>query len=302
MTAKSPSAAKTVTFAEVLRTFDRFAKARLSDRDCLLLAGEVGEVALQLLEGSCQTVYQGERPAGAATKKYDVFTSKAGGISRPVRRGMFVPDVAEFRRLWIEVVAAADPVKARLVHDRTDDAFYTCAQAFSCAVDVFKPESRKTPGTFFEAVVSIALGYVSGLGRGKQIAIPGTKVKVTTDLVLKVKAPLRSLAVASKTSTRERIDQPFVHQRILDAACPGRFQSIVVVVSEVKRTRGAGEGVEEICVPDQVDLFQKHVAGLSGLYYLDPPTSYVSAAFASALPVRSFGELLRSDLSKLLSV
>jgi hypothetical protein len=102
-----------------------------------------------------------------------------------------------------------------------------------------------------------------------------------------------------KITTRERIVQPFAHQRILDSVFgEGQYKSVLVCVSETQRDKE--NNVKEICVPGTIRLFQKHLARLSGIYYLDPPERYLNADLQEVISVGTLGQLLTSTLPELI--
>lgn len=123
--------------------------------------------------------------------------------------------------------------------------------------------------------------------------------QVATDIVFEVDG--FGIVIPAKTTTRERIVQPFAHQRILDGVFgDGRYVSLLICVSETQRS-DKDRRVNEICVPGTITLFQKHLAKLGGIYYLDPPERYLVLARKGVLPVGSLGALLTSGLASIFS-
>lgn len=85
---------------------------------------------------------------------------------------------------------------------------------------------------------------------------------VATDIVFKKNEDNKGLVIPVKITTRERIVQPFAHQRILDSVFgPGSYQSLLICVSEMQRDKE--NNVNEICVPGTIQLFQRHLASLT---------------------------------------
>ena len=214
---------------------------------------------------------------------------------------MFISDPLQFKDLWAEWVASIDQTNCTLLHDRTDAILYTCATAFACAYDLYTPTSRKTPGTFFEVMIGSLLKHVTGLTRGYQIGIPGSDFKITTDIYLVGGIGKPNLVIPTKITSRERIVQAYTHQRILDNVFGrGIYKSIIVACSELQRDKDIG--VNEICVPGQVQLYHKHLAQLYGLYYLDPPIAYTRPEFTAVVPVYPISVLLTKHLHALLNI
>ena len=130
--------------------------------------------------------------------------------------------------------------------------------------------------------------------------LPDTDYKVPTDIVLYGEEGKPSLVIPTKITTRERIVQAWAHQRILADVYGDRYRSILVCVSELQRDEN--RGVNEICVPGQVKGFQKHLAQMSAMYYLDPPAPYMTEDFLKIIPVKPLSALLQGDLKTLLEI
>lgn len=133
------------------------------------------------------------------------------------------------------------------------------------------------------AAVADALVDVSGEEGDAAEAYRGDAV--STDLVLTNPKTGKGAVVPMKITTRERIVQPFAHQRILDSAYPGQFGSFLACISEVQRDDNTGT-VKQICVPGTVALFQKHLSKLNGLYYCDIPVRYARPDLGSVIAVK----------------
>lgn len=265
--------------------------------------GKIGSHCLNILQFHAQKTEQAVwHDHGRVVREYDVFRLD-GKVSRPVRRDLWIDDRQEFDELWAVMTADATPGCLTLSVPSLNELLYTCVMAVCCAFDLLQPSSRKTPGTFFEIVTGTVAGQVAGLARGKQVKVPGKPYTVPTDIVFERRGGGGGLVLPTKITTRERIVQPWAQQRILDAVFGvGNYQSVLVCVSETQRD--AEKGVNEICVPHQVGLFQEYLARMSGLYYLDPPLAYVRAPFARAdfpepLKVGTLADLLSADLRDL---
>lgn len=231
-----------------------------------------------------------------------------GALSRPYRPDLFISDTAAFNeeaRAFAEGLRTAQGDPAQF-----DRVVYTTVSAFCLCYDVWKPKSRKTPGTFFEVLMaSAARVRFPALALSKHIPIKDLPVAavadalvdvsgeegdaaeayrgdaVSTDLVLTNPKTGKGAVVPMKITTRERIVQPFAHQRILDSAYPGQFGSFLACISEVQRDDNTGT-VKQICVPGTVALFQKHLSKLNGLYYCDIPVRYARPDLGSVIAVK----------------
>lgn len=261
--------------------------------------------------------------AGPPVKEYWVAQINGGpAISRPYRPDLFISSVQEFNAA--AALFRADMQASRLDPDRFDKVIYTAVTAFCLCYDIWKPKSRKTPGTYFEVLMgSAAAIYFAGAVLTKHIPITGLPVaegadvleevpaaedasdedaveavqgnSVSTDLVLTDNRTGRGAVVPLKITTRERIVQPFAHQRILDSAFPGKFASFLACISEVQRD-DITNSVKQVCVPGTVALFQKHLATLRGLYYCDIPDRYARPDVGAVIAVKPLHKLFE-DIS-----
>jgi hypothetical protein len=181
--------------------------------------------------------------------------------------------------------------------------------AFSVCFDLRKRTSRKTPGTYFEVILgSILSEILPDYKRTKHIPLISeegsakeeNEESVSTDIVFEKASKdgiMKGIVIPAKITTRERIVQPFAHQRILDSVfCSERFRSVLVCMSEMQLDKS---GVKEICVPGTIRLFQTHLARLSGIYYLDPPLRYLQDDVLKYIKVASLGTFLNQDLAEL---
>jgi hypothetical protein len=236
-----------------------------------------------------------------ASKQYLVFQAN-GNLSRPYRPEMLHTSQRPFRQEWDRLVGCLDPKRHRidLEEQSINTALYTAVMALAICYDLWKPKSRKTPGTYFEIVLgSVIAQLLPDFNRSKFITIPGHADSVSTDIVFSKSDDRGGLVIPAKITTRERIVQPFAHQRILNSVFgDGAYKSVLVCVSELQRD--ANRGVNEICVPGTIRLFQSHLASLSGIYYLDPPLRYLQQDLAKHVVVGSVGKLLAQDFPGLL--
>ena len=115
--------------------------------------GPIGDTAAHAIE----LLAQRARSRGLAQcdgKAYSVFEA-SGRVSRPFLPSLYEPDPRVFQAEWRALVQAAQP-KAKcygLAAARSNRVLYTALTAFCVCYDLWKPGSRKTPGTFFEAVL-----------------------------------------------------------------------------------------------------------------------------------------------------
>ena len=219
-------------------------------------------------------------------------------ISRPVHLAQFVRSSEELLSRWEVLRNSASPEEGRYDSSPEDinKVLYSICMGFAVCYDLWRPSSRKTPGTFFEVVVgSLVQVVLPDMARVAHVSLPEHNEKVSTDIAFLEPEGVGGLVLPIKITTRERIVQPFAHQRILDSVFgESRFQSVLVCVSEMQRQ--GTTGAKAVCVPGTIRLFQRHLAALSGLYYLDPPLRYLEPDVVECVPVRTAGDLLRYDL------
>lgn len=261
---------------------------------------DITENILALLLNECT-----KRPQGSLVginrkaKKYFVFHKGSKPPTRPIREDLYL-NKNKFISIWnMRLINEDFSGNPEEVANEINMAVYTSVIAFGCLYDVFKSSSRKTPGTFFEMLIGSILSSITGLPRGKQISLPDSRFKVPTDILLLNEEGL-NLIVPTKITTRERIVQVWSQQRIVENAFgPGHYISVPVFLSELQRE--GDSGVNEICVPGQVGQFQKYLASIKCLYYLDVPKSYAEGDITDLILARSFGQLLIEDLDEYLA-
>ncbi|WCN10718.1 hypothetical protein [Marinomonas mediterranea] len=232
-------------------------------------------------------------------KKYLIYSSN-NSKSRPVNSSLFIESSEEFQKGWRELLGSIDAEKrsSSLPEDKINNVIYTAIMGFCICFDIWKPKSRKTPGTHFEVLLgSLLQQFLPSFTREKFVTLPEQDEKVSTDIVFDEGG--KGLVIPAKITTRERIVQPYAHQRILDSIFgESRYRSILLCVSETQRDDD-NRHVNDICVPGTLKLFQAHLSKLAGLYYLDPPSRYMNKDISDLIVVGNFGKLLKSDLKTL---
>jgi hypothetical protein len=232
-------------------------------------------------------------------KSYFAFTD-GRELSRPIRSDLFLDKPDDIVRVWNEMLEAINPDQMKcLLHENwINSVLYTAVIGFAACFDIWKKSSRKTPGTHFEVILgSLISQFLPDFVRTKFIRIPGQIESVSTDIVFGTDRG--GIVIPAKITTRERIVQPFAHQRILDSVFPiGSYQSVLLCVSETQRDNKTGH-VKDICVPGTIRLFQAHLSRLNAIYYLDPPSRYLQSDITDLLIVSDYGQFFREDLALL---
>lgn len=326
-----------MSFAALQRDFQALKKIRRVDpARAIRGVGNLATDALNLLEAQFEPKSFAFK--GAGNKQYGVFVKPGTGrpFSRPYNSDLFVASPREFTSLWERFVAAlerssdekdnlfaaileqgSDPadrfVLSGISREDVDRALYTVVIGYAAVVDLLSRGNRSQPGILFEMAVGPAISLLTGRSEGGAIKleVPDADGEVTVTTDLSFVGDAHVLVVPTKITTRERISQPFVHQRILDAAQSGMYRSVLCICSENNvacppqmpeedRTYDAC-WVQDTLVPGTIALYQTYVAPLSGLYYIDPPQPYLDGTRGGLPPVRRFGSLLTEDLPALLA-
>ena len=267
---------------------------------------------------------------GMPVVPYSVFSLKRSGVvSRPVREDLFLSDSRELLKIH-EAFIAALSISPKLWNEQqrtvATRVIYTAILSVACCYDLWQRGSRKTPGTFFEILMAAILKLmfpearfskhiplsailldtevVEAAAEDVSLNLPITEAGeasdvqpdfqkdagVSTDLVMSINGRPGGIVIPLKITTRERIVQPFAHQRILDAAFgDGVYKSLLMCISETQldeKTRS----VKQVCVPGTIKLFQKYLARLSGVYYCDVPQRYAAGDMKEIIAVKSIGE------------
>ncbi len=286
--------------------------------------GVFGRDALALLKE--RAVLRPFEWKGRGPKSYRVavLPGKPTLFSRALNADLLIDEPDDFERRWSDALRAVQQSAgtcelAGVGTHELNSLLYSAVVGYAAAVDLFNPGDRGGPGTYFEMVIGPLLSILTGRSEGGAISIPifetGETESVPVDLSFAADGSSIVLVVPTKISTRERISQAYVHQRILDTAGAqhGRtYRSVLAIANEnntmfardtpaVRRTWDVG-WTQETLVPGTIVLYHKYVAELSGLYYLDPPTRYVKDPPAVFPVVRTLGDLFATDLPGLLRV
>lgn len=267
-----------------------------SGRDPIDEIIKLGAYSLDKLNTEAKIKEQGQ----VGRKAYNIYTLN-GEYSRPFLADAYVHKPLYLEKMWGRIIKSVN-TKTRSIDVESifiDRCLYTSVMSFACCYDLYKRSSRKTPGTYFEVILgSLISKILPNYIRSKHIPIPNVQESVSTDIVFSNSEKRKSLVIPAKITTRERIVQPFAHQRILDSVFgEGYYNSALLCVSEMQRDEN--DNVKEICVPNTIKLFQNYLAKLSGIYYLDPPIRYMNAELHKIVDISSIGDFLNQKISNL---
>ena len=210
-------------------------------------------------------------------------------MSRPINAALFIDDlgllteqVRRFTRAALLDMPAADSTRL----------LYTVAMAFCAAIDVVKDRDKQTPATYFAHLIAHVFAMTFDAHPQTQIdvlAFDEERATLPTDYIFDLGAGRNKIHLPVKTSTRERVIQAWAHQRVIDGVYGmGAIKGVLVVMTETKLDR-ASLVVTEICLPDQWGVYQRFIAPMDRVYYLDAPAPYV--ALAPRIVVRPLGEM-----------
>src|ERR1035438_7847987 len=191
----------------------------------------------------------------------------------------------------------------RLSVEESNRLLYTISTAFCAFSEVTSDQDKKTPGTYFELVVghflSVALGVVPRK-KVEVLTIEDERSTLPTDYIFDLWPGHPKFHVPVKTSTRERVVQVWAHQRMLNSIYgEGRFRGMLVALAETNLVRRK-LAVVEVCLPAQWAVYQRFIARMDRIYYLDVPAKYAALATVFPyLPVKTFGEFFKERQSLL---
>jgi hypothetical protein len=102
-------------------------------------------------------------------------------------------------------------------------------------------------------------------------------------------------------SVRLRRNPQWAHQRVLNGVYgEGRFKGILIALAETKLDLTKRE-VTEICLPEQWAVYQRFVARMDRVYYLDIPPKYAALANQFPyIPVKPFSDFFKEKNALLL--
>lgn len=230
-----------------------------------------------------------------ANKSYAAFRSGTGTASRVFNTALYDADVCQNQ---LEAILT-EGLGGRSRDDITK-TLYTAAMSFFCANDIeSNNQARGRSGKYFEYLVgnimATALG-VKGTARIEALN-PELARGLNPDHLFELGDGGALIHLAVKISTRERIVQPWAHQRILDGAYgTDRIKGVMVFLHETNRLK---TGIQETCTPARLRQYQMFVARIHALYYFDPPRPYLELADAYPfVPVRPIA-MLKDDATVL---
>lgn len=210
-------------------------------------------------------------------------------MSRAVNSAQFVANGGKWTA-FAKAVAKND--LSRFTPEEITRIIYSVAISFCCYIDLTKSRDQKTPGTFFEYLISHLFAWKLGVKPTTRIQVLNLDLETTlpTDFIFNLGKDRPKFHLPIKTSTRERVIQVWAHQRVLDGVFgTGRFLGTPVILAETK-TDAARREVIEICLPEQWRIYQMHIAQLKRIYYLDVPATYLKLNDVfPPISVKSFG-------------
>lgn len=222
-------------------------------------------------------------------KRYISFTLDGRIISRPINEEIFKSDLKIINKTFKYI---KENKIQELDSSFITQSIYSITMSFCVSIDLIKKNDQKTPGTYFERLVGHLFSVFLGIKPIKEIEVLSldSKMKLPTDFIFDLGKNKPKLHVPVKTSTRERVIQVWAHQRILDGVFGvGTFLGFLNCIGETKLDHSKRE-VIEICLPDQWNIYQRFIARLSKVYYLDLPRRYKELEF-----VKPFGDFFHEN-------
>jgi hypothetical protein len=290
---RKPRSGKTAAANDILDKYERMKLTLGQAEGTALIAEIVSDCAAFLQRETLRLPLK----SMVDKKRYFAFRQPSGAIrtSRPVNAGLFISDGPAFADLLERLTA--NPGLDWLSADECNQFLYTVAMSFCAFSDVTSDGDKKTPGTFFEMLVGHLLALTFGVkprNRVEVLTVEDERSSLPTDFIFDLGPKRLKFHVPVKISTRERVVQVWAHQRMLNGVYgEGRFKGVLVALAETKLDLRKLE-VVEICLPDQWAVYQRFVARMDRVYYLDLPHKY--AALAKEFPyiqVKTFGEFFK---------
>ena len=145
--------------------------------------------------------------------------------------------------------------------DGITKTLYTAAMSFCCANDIeSNNQARGRSGKYFEYLVGNVMATALGVRGAARIEAlnPELARGLNPDHLFEIGDGGALIHLAVKISTRERIVQPWAHQRILDGAYgTDRIKGVMVFLHETNRLK---TGIQETCTPARLRQYQMFVA------------------------------------------
>lgn len=212
--------------------------------------------------------------------------------TRPFRKDLYIQDSvrlkaatdALFSGQWSDA-AAAD----------LERVVYTVTQDVGSFLDFFGGNSsRKALGTFFESVVATIINRITSRNVASgSLELTDYDANVSFDLGV-YRGRDAELLIATKTSTRERLSQPFVQVALLRGATQQKAKCILVVIGDAQRKQGAS--ISHTFTAGQFRLYSQFIAKLDGVFYCDIPPQAAPLVEAGLLsPLSKLPEFLSEN-------
>lgn len=281
---------KSAAVAAILGKYEKL-RANIGQAHGTALIAEIAADCSAYLETKAKRI---DLKSSVGGKSYFAF-SQDPRMSRAINQDLFIEDQRVLANLLGKLTA--DPGLDWLSAERCNRFLYTIAISFCALSDVTADNDQKTPGTFFELFVGHLLSITFGVKPRNQVevlTVEDERSTLPTDFIFDLGPKQLKFHVPVKTSTRERAVQVWAHQRMLNGVYgEGRFKGVLVALAETKLDRRKLE-VVEICLPDQWAVYQRFVARMDRVYYLDLPAKYAALARQFPyIPVKTLGEFFK---------
>ena len=233
----------------------------------------------------------------AIGKNYIVFRKKRGKkISRPVNIDLYNEGIepnasgnSKIEIFWGNVLNQT--ISEQPARDITT-ALYAIAMNYCCCADLIDG-IKNNAGDYFEKLIGHLYSRHLNVCPSTQmnaVELDDTSIILPTDFIFNLGPNRPKFHVPVKTSTRERVVEVWVHQRILDGAFGvGRFICLLTCIGETNLEKNMSVGIT--CVPYQWINYQLFVSQIKRAYYLDIPERYndLNNGFPR-IHVKEFGE------------
>jgi len=290
MAKKKTRTGKTAAAASILDKYERL-KRVLGHPDGTALIAEIVSECTSFLAAETRVLPLKSLVEGKGYFAFRHNDAKAR-TSRPVNEDLYIADPRYLSQLLEKLKAS--PAMDWLPADECNGFLYTLAMAFCAFNDVTSDQDKKTPGTYFELLVGHLLAMTFGVqprNRVEVLTVEDERSTLPTDFIFDLGPRRLKFHVPVKISTRGWVAQVWAHQCVLNGVYgEGRFKGVLVAMAETKLDLHRLE-VVETCLPDQWAAYQRFIARMDRVYYLDLPAKYAALATAFPyIPLKTFGE------------
>lgn len=214
-------------------------------------------------------------PTSLVSGKSYIAYEYDGELTRPFNAALYDPSGQAWSSFRDAMVAGGTEA---LSPELSTQALYSTAISVCGTIDLLS-RSQKMAGTFFEYFAAFIFARRAGTEPTSSVPLltHGEKgADLPTDFIFNMDENSPSFHLPVKTSTRERAIMLWAHQKLLDGVHGiERFLGLPFLLAETKMEKKTRR-VTEICTPEQWLIYQRYIARLKCVYYMDVPFMYLN--------------------------